>query len=94
MPVSVDPKKERLEARITPEQKSRFKRAAGLTGRSLSEFVVSSVDEAARKTISEMETMRLSTRDREAFVGALLEAPAPNARLRRAAQEYLDTMNG
>lgn len=94
MAVSVDVKKERLEARITPEQKSRFKRAASLAGRSLSEFVVTSVDEVARRTISEMETLRLSTRDRETFVGALLDAPAPNARLRKAAQEYLDTMNG
>jgi uncharacterized protein (DUF1778 family) len=32
--------------------------------------------------------MTLSVRDREAFVAALLKAPAPVPRLRKAAQRY------
>jgi len=42
---------ERLEARITPTQKSLFKRAATLRGVTLTDFVVSAAHEAAIKTL-------------------------------------------
>ena len=41
---------ERLEARISPEQKPLFKEAATLRGVTLTDFVVSSVHEAAVRT--------------------------------------------
>ena len=78
----------RFEARLTPEQKSILLRAAALTGRSLTDFVVTSAQEAATRTLREHEAMTLSLRDREAFVAALLNAPAPGPRLRKAAQRY------
>ena len=78
----------RLEARITPEQKALFSKAAALTGRSLSDFVVASAYEAAARTVREHEAMTLSVRDREIFVRALLNHPAPGARLRKAARRY------
>jgi hypothetical protein len=34
------------------------------------------------------QAMTLSSRDRNVFVAALLKAPAPGARLRKAAQRY------
>ena len=43
----------RLEARIAPEALAVVKRAAELEGRSVSDFVVSAAQEAARKTIEE-----------------------------------------
>jgi len=79
---------ERLEARITPEQKALLSRAAELRGRSLTDFVVSSAQEAARETIREHERLTLSERDRQAFVAALLEDAEPGERLRRAADRY------
>jgi uncharacterized protein (DUF1778 family) len=78
----------RFEARLTPEQKSLLLRAATLTGRSLTDFVVASAQEAATRALREHEAMTLSLRDRQTFVAALLKAPAPGPRLRKAAQRY------
>ena len=78
----------RLEARITPEQKHLFLKAATLTGRSLSDFVIASAYEAAARTVREHDAMTLTARDREVFVAALLKAPAPGPRLRKAARRY------
>ncbi len=79
----------RLEARITVAQKEMFQRAAALQGRSLTDFLVSSAQEQAMRTIREHEVMELSARDREAFVTALLDSPEPGPRLRKAADSYL-----
>jgi uncharacterized protein (DUF1778 family) len=68
----------RLEARITPEQKDLFLKAAALTGRSLSDFVVASPYESAARTVRDHEAMTLSARDRKIFVATLLKPPAPD----------------
>jgi len=78
----------RLEARITAEQKDVLSKAAALLGRSLTDFVVTSAYETAARTIREHEAMVLSERDRKVFVSALLNPPAPGARLRKAARRY------
>ncbi|MEX5218340.1 MAG: DUF1778 domain-containing protein [Nitrospira sp.] len=78
----------RFEARITEQQKALFQRAAELTGRSLTDFVVASAQETASRTLREHEALVLSARDREAFVAALLNAPAPVPRLRKAVRRY------
>ena len=82
-------KLERLEARIRAEDKRSLERAAELSGRTVTEFVVSSACEAARETIRRYEGMLLTdVRDREAFVTAMLTPAAPNERLRAAAARY------
>jgi uncharacterized protein (DUF1778 family) len=78
----------RLEARITLEQKDLLARAAALLGRSLTDFVVTSAYETAARTVREHEAMILSDRDRKVFVSAVLNSPAPSARLRKAARRY------
>jgi uncharacterized protein (DUF1778 family) len=78
----------RLEARISAAQKARLQQAAALSGRTLSEFVVASAQEAANRVIQEHEAVRLSRAEQVAFVSALLKPPAPSARLRRAAAAY------
>lgn len=80
----------RLEARITEQQKALFMRAAELTGRSLTDFVVTSAQESAARTLREHETLMLSSLDRKAFVEALLHPPIPGARLREAIGRYRD----
>jgi len=80
----------RFEARITEQQKALFMRAAELTGRSLTDFVLASAQETASRTLREHDAMILSTRDREAFVDALLNPPEPAARLRKAVRRYRD----
>lgn len=82
----------RLEARISVAQKAVLQQAADLSGRTLSEFVVASAQEAASRVIHEHETIRLSRNEQIAFVNALLDPPAPNARLREAAAAYRKQM--
>ncbi len=82
-------KLERLEARITREQKRIIERAAGLRGTSLTDFVVISAQQAAANTIKEYEMMSLHGEARDAFVNTLLNPPAPNAAARKAAKRYL-----
>lgn len=82
---------ERVEARVTPEQKRLLERAAALDGRSLTDFVVSSAQAAAAKTISRHELLELTPDDQDVFVAALLKPPAPNKALRAAAARYLAT---
>jgi uncharacterized protein (DUF1778 family) len=78
----------RLEARVSRTQKDLLQRAASLSGRTLSEFVIASAQEAADKVIREHETVRLSRAEQTAFVKALLSPPAPSRRLRKAAAAY------
>lgn len=82
------PKGARLEARITAEQKAILAKAAALTGRSVTDFVVSSAHEAAVRAIRERAVITLAARDQEAFARALAKPPAPGARLRAAAKRY------
>jgi uncharacterized protein (DUF1778 family) len=78
----------RLEARLTEEQKALFQHAADLTGRSLTEFVVTSAQEVAARAVREHKVLTLSGRDRQVFVHALLKPGPPNKRLRQAAKRY------
>jgi uncharacterized protein (DUF1778 family) len=79
---------ERLEARVSREQKELFLQAATLQGRSLTDFLVASVQEAAIETVRTHHALRLSEHDRQAFVSALLAPPAPAKTLKRAAKRY------
>ena len=78
---------ERLEARVDPEQKTFFQRAATLRGVSLKEFMVASMREAAVKTIEEHELV-LSAKEQQIFVDMLMNPPKPNDALRRAADDF------
>jgi len=81
-------RQERLEARISRAQKDLFLRAADLQGRSLTDFLVASAQEAALQTVRDHESLRLTDRDRKALVDALLSPPPPTPAARRAVQRY------
>jgi uncharacterized protein (DUF1778 family) len=74
----------RLEARIAPEALAVVRRAAEIQGRSVSDFVVAAAQEAAQKTVSEVEVIRLSRAAQEQFAKLLINPPAPSAALKRA----------
>ena len=74
----------RLEARISSDLHSTLKRAAQIQGRTMTDFVVAAVQEAAQKAIEQAQFIRLSAADQEAFVNALMAPPKPNAALKRA----------
>ena len=78
----------RLEARVSAPQKQLFERAAELTGLNLSQFMITALDEVARRTVRERDLMQLTAKDSRAFVAALLNAPEPNKRLREAARKF------
>ncbi len=74
----------RLEARITPDSLDVIRRAAEIQGRSVSDFVVAAVQEAAHRTIDETQLIRLSISDQRAFVEALLNPPPLAPAMERA----------
>ena len=78
----------RLEARVSASQTGLLQQAAALSGRTLSEFVVTSAQDAARRLIAEHEPIRLWREEQRPFVQALRQAPEANARLKRAAKAY------
>ena len=66
----------RLEARLPADVHALLKRAAEIEGRSLTDFVVSAAQTAARKTIEEASIIKLSAEDQRRFAEALID-PAP-----------------
>ncbi len=74
----------RLEARISTDLHALLKRAAQIQGRTLTDFVVGAVQEAAQKAIEQAEIVRLTVADQEAFAKALITPPKPNAAFKRA----------
>lgn len=81
-------KVERLEARVSPDTKALCQKAAMLQGRSVTDFVISSAVEAAKRIIHENEFIELSRQDRIAFVETLLDPPVPSVRLREAVRRH------
>src|SRR5688572_6926289 len=82
------PEIERFEARISADKKSVLKNAAELSGRTLTDFVVQSAYEAAIRVIQEYQQLHLSIKDRDIFIHALLNPPAPSNNLVKAAKMY------
>ena len=74
----------RLEARISADLHATLKRAAEIQGRTMTDFVVSAVQEAARQAIEQAEVVRLSLADQEYFAKALQSPPTPTPALKRA----------
>ena len=76
---------------MTAEQKNLIERAAALDGRTVTDFVLTSVQDAARRIIAEHQQLELSMRDSEAFVGALLNPKPVNERLRDTIRRYRES---
>lgn len=74
----------RLEARVSPDLHKLIKRAAEIQGRSLTDFIVTAVQEAAQQAIAQAEVIRLSLADQQRFAEALLAPPEPSPALQRA----------
>jgi uncharacterized protein (DUF1778 family) len=74
----------RLEARISTELHATLKRAAEIQGRTMTDFVVSAVQDAAQRAIEQAGVIRLSLADQECFASAMLSPPKPTAALKRA----------
>ena len=78
----------RLEARLPVDVHAMLKRAAQIQGRTLTDFVVTAAQEAARHTIEDAEIIRLSAEGQRRFAEALLNPPEPNEALKRAFEHH------
>jgi uncharacterized protein (DUF1778 family) len=71
-------KSERLEARLSRDQKELLQWAADLEGRSLTDFVVGHAQNAAMHTIAEHTVIKLNRADSIAFAESLQSPPELN----------------
>ena len=74
----------RLEARISAELHATLKRAAELQDRTVTDFVIAAVQDAAQRAIEKAGVVSLSLADQQRFAHALSAPPPPNAALKRA----------
>jgi len=79
---------QRLNFRLDSGIKHVIERAAAIRGQSLTDFAISTLEREARSIVNDYEVLTLSDRDRNAFLAALDNPPAPNENLRRAAKRY------
>ena len=79
---------ERLDARVTKEEKRVVETAASLRGISVTDLMRTAITDAANKIIRENETLTLSERERQAFVQALMNPPRPNDAAIAAVRRY------
>jgi uncharacterized protein (DUF1778 family) len=79
---------ERLGFRVDETTKTLIERAAQFEGRKVTDFCLTILADAARRTIAEHEALILSDRDREVFFDTLANPPAPSERLQRAFAEH------
>ena len=81
--------KARFDTRLPKEQKAFFEKAARLGGfRSLTDFIVLTVQERAKEIILERERVLASQKDSEIFFDAITNPSKPNQKLTEAANEY------
>ena len=85
MPQSPVEDNNRMSLRIASDEKAVIMRAAALTQTNLTEFVVSTVLNAAREIIEKNEKVELSGQDSLQVLNLLEYPPAPNEKLLKAA---------
>ena len=74
-------KMDRIDLRVTKEQKEVLARAAVLSGVSMSSFLVANALTEAKKIVAKSEVIVLSDRDRDLFYSILRQPPKPNKNL-------------
>ncbi|MCW9699673.1 MULTISPECIES: type II toxin-antitoxin system TacA family antitoxin [unclassified Avibacterium] len=86
--------KARLEAKVNLDIYQIIKQAAAISGRTLTDFVVSVAYEEAKKTISEHQVLHLTLNDQALLIESLSKPFEPNQSMKNALdlyQEYLST---
>jgi len=79
----------RFDARLPKDQKILFEKAAYLGGfRSLTDFVISTVQERAKEIIQEKEQIIASERDSQIFFDAITTPKKPSETLKNALEDY------
>ncbi len=87
-------RRERIEARLTVDQKALVARAAALEGVSISSFIVQRALDSAARTVEQHELVRLSAKDSKRIAEALLDPPEPTPALMEAVRRYRELVSG
>ncbi|MBN2207949.1 MAG: DUF1778 domain-containing protein [Candidatus Coatesbacteria bacterium] len=74
----------RIEMRTSKEIHALLKRAASLQNRTMTDFILDTIQREARKVIQENDIVSLSIDDQMRFAEALLSPPRPALALKRA----------
>ena len=94
MAESVSLKHARVHLRLDAKAKRKLERAAAYEETTVSRFVLANAVAAAERVIEARERIVLPATDWDAFRRVLLDPPAPNAALRRAARRYRERIGG
>ena len=79
-------KKQRIDLRLTPDDKSMIEEAAALTNQTMTQFMVSSASARAAEVIEQHRRLQLSDESWNRVMEAISNPPEPNERLRQAAR--------
>lgn len=81
----------RFDTRIPTDQKLLFEKAASIGGyRSLTDFIILTMQQKAKEIIEERERVIVSKKDCEIFFDAISNPGEPNSELKLAANKYKD----
>jgi uncharacterized protein (DUF1778 family) len=81
-------KDNRIDLRVTREQKAVLEKAASLSGVSLSAYTLLHLLPQAQQDIENREKLVLSDRDRDLFLSAITNPPELQGKLKSAIAEY------
>jgi len=88
MTVKTPTRKSRIEARLAPDVLAMVKRAAALEGRTVSDFVVTAAQEAAKRAITERDIIRFSLEGQRVFADAIVNPRAVPKGFRKAVARH------
>jgi uncharacterized protein (DUF1778 family) len=80
------PRRDTLNLRIKPQERGLIDRAAALTGKTRTEFVLEAARRAAEEALLDRTIFAVSPETYATFLVRLDETPKPNERLRRTLQ--------
>lgn len=81
---------DRIDVRISKEQKELIKFACDLSGfKNLTEFVIFCASKESNKIIIENNQILKSIEDKKVFLSAIMNPPKPNSKLKKAQLNYL-----
>ena len=78
-------KKQRIDLSLNEDDKHMIEEAAAMTNQSISQFMVSTASERAAEVIDQHRRLLLNEESWNLVMDAIINPPAPNDRLKRAA---------
>jgi len=79
-------KKQRIDLRLTDDDKRMIEEAAAMSNQTMTQFMVASASERAAEIIEQHRRLLLNEESWNLVMDAISNPPAPNERLKRAAK--------